>query len=217
MHIILFGPPGAGKGTQAKMLEREYAVPQLSTGDMLRAAVAEQSELGKQAQKIMQEGGLVSDDIIISMIEQRISQADCSKGFLLDGFPRTIPQARGLDTMLQRTNRDIDCVIELKVDDEVLVERISGRFSCVNCGAGYNDKSNLPAKEGVCDICGGTEFSRRHDDNEQTVRQRLQTYYEQTAPVLPFYQEQGKHVEINGMQDVQSVFADMRKIIDKNA
>jgi len=213
-NLILFGPPGAGKGTQAKIIEETYSIPQLSTGDMLRAAVAEKTELGKQAEKIMKSGGLVSDDLIVGMIKDRISKSDCTNGFILDGFPRTNAQADALDQMLQENDSKIDAVIEIKVNDEFIVERICNRFTCSDCGTGYNAKTQTPTKDGVCDKCGGTNFSHREDDNKDTVSERLKTYHRQTAPVLPYYKEKNLHNEVNGMADINEVTSQIKDIIN---
>lgn len=207
MKLILLGPPGAGKGTQAKRLEEKFSLVHLSTGDMLREAIASGSDLGKQVKELVESGALVSDAIIIQMIEARIAAPDCGKGFILDGFPRTVAQAKALDGMLAGKDLKIDHVIELGVEDSALVKRISGRFSCAACGAGYHDEFKPLATEGVCDSCGGKEFSRRKDDNAQTVKTRLAAYHSQTAPILPYYREKGILVTIDGMADFNTVAA----------
>ena len=205
MNIILFGAPGSGKGTQAKRLEDTRGLVQLSTGDMLRAAVASGSEMGQQAKKVMDAGELMPDEIMIKIISDRIDEPDCKNGFILDGFPRTSPQAEALDRLLAEKTLTLGKVIELRVDEEALVERITGRYSCSKCGAGYHDKFQKPKQDGVCDACGSTEFTRRSDDNEETVRSRLSAYHSQTAEIVPYYRAKGILAEIDGMQDIEDV------------
>lgn len=213
MKLILLGPPGAGKGTQSKRLEEAYGIVQLSTGDMLRAEVAAGSELGKQAKEVMEAGGLVSDDLIIAMISKRIDEDDCANGFILDGFPRTVPQAEALDKTLADKGIGIDKVIAFEVDAEAMVTRITGRFTCSECGAGYHDEFQKPAKDGVCDKCGGTTFARRADDNAETVRARLQAYEDQTAPIISYYRDKGTLRVVDGMADIDDVTAQLKEIL----
>lgn len=209
MKLILLGPPGAGKGTQAAHLRDAYGIAHLSTGDMLREAVAAGTDLGREAKAVMDAGALVSDDLMIALVAERIGQPDCARGFILDGFPRTTAQAEALDRLLAERDDGIDAVIELAVDDEVLVDRVSGRFTCAACGAGYHDRHKRPQVEGVCDVCGGTEFKRRADDTAETVRARLAAYHEQTAPLLPYYRERGVLVTVDGMASIEAVQAEI--------
>ena len=211
--MILLGPPGAGKGTQAKRLSTALGVPQLSTGDMLRAAIAAGSQLGKQVKAVMDAGKLVSDDIVNALVGERIDQPDAREGFILDGFPRSLPQAEALDKLLADRKIKIDRVIEMQVDDEALVERITGRFTCANCGAGYHDRFQRPRKDGVCDQCGGTRFTRRDDDKEETVRARLKAYHAQTAPLLPYYKARGVLVGVDGMASIDEVTRQMKAAV----
>ncbi len=213
MKIILLGPPGAGKGTQSKRLEKAHGLVQLSTGDMLRAERAAGTELGRKVQAIMDAGQLVSDDIIVDMIEKRIGAADCRNGFVLDGFPRTVPQAEALDAMLARRNMKLDYVIELAVDEDALVDRIDGRFSCAKCGASYHERNKRPKVAGVCDVCGSKDFIRRADDNAETVKARLAAYHAQTAPILPYYRAKGILRQVDGMADIPEVTRQIETIL----
>lgn len=205
MNIILFGPPGAGKGTQAQRLQDKHGMVQLSSGDMLRAAVASGGELGGKAGSAMAAGELVSDDIIIGIIAARIAEPDCAGGFVLDGFPRTVEQAEALDRIFEEKGLRLDAVVEITVDDEILTERITGRFTCAGCGAGYHDRFRQPKAKGVCDDCGGAVFTRRADDNAETVKSRLAAYHKQTEPVRPYYREKGLLREVDGMVSIDKV------------
>ena len=215
MIIILLGPPGAGKGTQATRLMRKNGLVQLSTGDMLRAAVAAETEVGKKAKEFMEAGKLVTDEIVIGIIADRIEEEDCKDGFLLDGFPRTVAQAEALDQLLKEKDLKVDAVVEMKVEDESLVDRITGRYTCANCNQGYHDTNLKPQKADVCDSCGSTNFNRRSDDNRETVVSRLATYHAQTAPLLPFYGAQGVLRTIDGMADIDDVTVQINDVLDK--
>jgi adenylate kinase len=212
MNLILLGPPGAGKGTQAERLAKSADLVQLSTGEMLREEVRSGNELGKMAKRIMDSGALVPDDLIITMISNRIDGVD-GKGIILDGFPRTTAQAAALDKMLADKGLRLDHVIQLKVDEDAIVERLSGRFACAKCGAGYHDTFARPKKDGVCDRCGSTEFTRRSDDNPETVRARLAAYREQTAPILPYYEQKGVLKTVDGMGAMDEVFGQIQRVI----
>jgi adenylate kinase len=215
VNIILLGPPGAGKGTQAKSIEDRRGMKQLSTGEMLRAAVAAGTDTGKRAKAVMDRGELVSDDIVVSIIADRLDHSDVKKGFILDGFPRNTAQAEALDKMLASKGLKLDAVVEMKVQDEALVERITGRFTCAKCGKGYHDRFEKPKVAGVCDICGGTEFTRRADDNEKTVRDRLGIYNKRTAPLVTYYGAKGKLKTIDGMADIAQVTRQIEEVLDQ--
>lgn len=205
MNIILLGPPGAGKGTQASRLVDEYGMVQLSTGDMLREAVKAQTEIGKQAEAVMKAGALVSDEIVSGLIGDKLDSLSAETSVIFDGYPRTAEQAHSLDDILTSRGRKLDHVIELEVDEDALVDRITGRFTCATCGEGYHDRYKLPKVDGVCDNCGGTEFKRRPDDNEATVRTRMAEYRAKTEPILPIYEERGLVSRVDGMGKIDAV------------
>ena len=213
MRLILLGPPGAGKGTQAQRIVEKHGIPQLSTGDMLRAAVAAETDVGKRAKTVMDAGKLVSDDIVIAIVSERIDQPDCANGFILDGFPRTLVQADATETMLRDKGMDLSAVIELRVDDKELIRRVSGRYSCAQCGTVYHDTDKVPAKEGVCDKCGSTHFKRRPDDNAETMTQRLEVYYKETSPLIGYYYAKGKLKSVDGMAEMDAVTAEIEKLL----
>lgn len=214
MNIILLGPPGAGKGTQASRLVRERGMVQLSTGDMLRAAVKAGTPVGLEAKAVMAAGELVSDDIVSGILSERLDQPDIAGGFILDGYPRTAVQAETLDRLLSEKGMRLDHVIELEVDEDVLVDRVTGRFTCATCGEGYHDRHKLPKLAGVCDICGGTEFKRRPDDNETTVRTRMAEYRAKTEPILPHYEARGMMNRVDGMAGMDAVSASIAAVLD---
>lgn len=213
VNLILLGPPGAGKGTQARMLEESFGLVQLSTGDLLREAVAAGTEAGKAAKAVMEKGELVSDEIVIAILSDRLDQPDVTKGTILDGFPRTEAQAAALDTLLADRGQKIDAAISLEVDDEAMIARVSGRYTCAACGEGYHDEFKQPASEGVCDKCQGTEFKRRADDNAETVRTRLSAYHAQTAPLISYYDTRRALTRVPAMGDIDEIAADLGKIV----
>lgn len=215
MKIIFLGPPGAGKGTQAQRLAEKYHLAQISTGDMLRAEVKSGSAAGIQAKQIMEAGQLFPDDLMVAMIQNRIRADDCKNGFILDGFPRNVDQAKALDTMFYQQNLKLDAVLCLQVDAEILADRISGRFSCAKCGASYNKQFKKPLQDGVCDVCGSMEFVSRADDNKDTVLARLRIYEEQTAPLLPYYENKHCLYKVNGMQTMDDVTKEIEQVLKK--
>lgn len=216
MNIILLGPPGAGKGTQARILMDDLGLVQLSTGDMLRAAVAAGSEVGNKAKAVMEAGELVSDEIVIGVVADRLNQPDTKAGVIFDGFPRTVAQAEALDQLLAEKGLVLDAVVVMDVDDDLLVDRVSGRFTCASCGEGYHDTHKRPAREGICDNCGGNEFKRRADDNAETVRSRLMAYHADTAPLIDYYSGTGKLKTVDGMAAIDDVAAAIRRILGKD-
>jgi adenylate kinase len=216
VDIILLGPPGAGKGTQAKRLEQTRGMIQLSTGDMLRSAREAGTPVGLRVREVMDRGELVSDAIVSALIGEHLDSA-MDKGAIFDGYPRTCPQAEALEILLEERGRKLDHVIELVVDEEMLVDRITGRFTCATCGAGYHDSFHMPKSEGICDVCGGHEFKRRPDDNEQTVRTRMAEYRAKTAPILPYYEEKGLVRRVDGMASVEEVAAAIDSVLDSES
>ena len=215
--VILLGPPGAGKGTQARMLEEDFGLVQLSTGDLLRAAVAAGTEAGKKAKAVMEAGQLVSDEIVLAILKDRMAEPDVGKGVILDGFPRTEGQAAALDALLAEAGEKVTAAISLEVDDEAMVGRVSGRYTCAGCGEGYHDTFKLPAQAGVCDKCGGSTFKRRADDNAETVRERLKAYHAQTAPLIAYYDRIGVLEKIDAMGLIADIRAALGQIVGRVA
>ena len=215
MNLILLGPPGAGKGTQAKRLEQAHGLDQLATGDMLRAETASGSELGRRIKAVMDSGALVSDGIVIETIERRIAAPEAKRGVILDGFPRNVPQAEALDTMLARHGLKLDRVILMEVDEAELVDRLAGRFSCRKCGASYHERYNRPKREGECDVCGASDFVQRPDDRPEAVKTRFEVYRQQTAPILPYYRDRGILSTVDGMGEIDEVTRQIETIISR--
>jgi adenylate kinase len=215
--LIFLGPPGAGKGTQARMLEEDFGLIQLSTGDLLRAAVAAGTEAGRKAKAVMEAGQLVSDDIVLAILKDRMAQPDVAKGVILDGFPRTTGQAAALDTLLAKAGRSVTAAISLEVEDEAMVARVSGRYTCATCGEGYHDAFKQPATAGVCDKCGGTGFKRRADDTAKTVRDRLSAYHAETAPLIAHYDRLSVLERVPAMGSIEGIRARLAEIVGRVA
>lgn len=213
--LILLGPPGAGKGTQARMLEERFGLVQLSTGDLLRGAVAAGTEAGRQAKAVMEAGGLVSDAIVLAVLKDRMAAPDVARGVILDGFPRTAAQAEALDALLAATGQRVNAVVSMEVDDQAMIARVAGRFTCATCGEGYHDDFKRPAVAGVCDRCGGTTFKRRADDNAETAGARLAAYHAQTAPLIAYYEGRGVLERVNGMASIPEIACDLASIVER--
>ena len=216
MDLILLGLPGAGKGTQAARITKKYDLPHISTGDMFRAAMKNETELGKEAKKYMDAGDLVPDQVTNGIVEERLDEDDAQTGFLLDGYPRTINQAQALEDMLEDKGRSLDTVLYIQVDKEILLERLTGRFICSNCGATYHKTNKQPEKEGVCDVCGSTDFYQRDDDKPETVKRRIQVNEDQTNDLVDFYKDRGIVARVDGQGDPNDVFEDVKEILDQN-
>jgi adenylate kinase len=214
MQIVLFGPPGAGKGTQAKFISEQYNIPHISTGDILRENVREDTPLGKKAKTYMDKGALVPDSVLIDIIKDRLQKPDTRKGFLLDGFPRTLPQAESLDGILDDINKDLDAVVDIEVSTMELVKRLSGRLTCRNCGATYNVKTNPPKYDNICDACGG-ELYQRADDTENAIRNRIDVYKKQTSPLIDYYKKKGILMDIDGEREIDEVRSDISKALER--
>ena len=212
MKLIIMGPPGAGKGTQAALIKEEFKLAHISTGDMFRAAIKNSTPLGLEAKKFIDQGNLVPDSVTIGLVKERLQEADCKEGFMLDGFPRTIAQAEALDEILKELNMKLDAVLNIAVDSEVLVDRIVGRRVCKQCGAGYHVTNLKPKKEGICDVCG-SELTQRKDDTKETVVTRLEVYTNQTKPLLDYYNKQDLVKEVNGLGDIDVIFGEIKKVL----
>jgi adenylate kinase len=217
MNLILLGPPGAGKGTQAKLLEEKFSLKQLSSGDMLRAAVQGGTPVGQKAKSFMDNGALVPDDLVVEVVFEHLANLKDGSGFILDGFPRTVEQAEALDEWLDERGAAIDRVIVIKVRDELLIERVAGRYTCAKCGEGYHESFKRPATEGVCDKCGSHEFKRRADDNRETVKNRLEVYHTQTAPLIDYYEGHGKVAVVDGEAPIENVSKQIDEVFSENA
>lgn len=215
MQLILMGLPGAGKGTQAEFIKEDYNIPHISTGDMFRLAIEEGTELGKVAKSHIDSGSLVPDEVTNGIVEERLSREDCNEGFLLDGFPRTLPQAKALEAIGKRIDKDIDYVIYVDVPEDILLERLTGRRVCPKCGASYHIIFNKPKQDGICDH-DGTELIHREDDNEETMQNRLDAYTEQTEPLLDFYRDQNKLISVNGDQQIDKVFKELKEKLENS-
>lgn len=215
MDLVLLGPPGAGKGTQARKLQGRFGLVQLSTGDLLRDAVAQGTEAGIAAKTVMERGDLVSDEIVVAILRDRLGESDCQAGVIFDGFPRTAVQAEALDALMAETGRGVGAAISLEVDDDAMVARISGRFTCAACGEGYHDSFKTPANPDECDQCGGTVFTRRADDNAETVTQRLAAYHAQTEPLISYYGRQGVLRNVDAMQNIEQVEQNLTAIVEE--
>jgi adenylate kinase len=211
--MIIIGPPGAGKGTQASRIEAMLSIGNLSTGALLRDAIASGSSLGNKAKVLVEGGNFVPDDVMVELVSARIAEPDCESGFILDGFPRTLQQAEALDEMLAEQGKKVDVVLEIKTEDDVVVERINGRFACKTCGEGYHKAYKTPKSEGVCDVCAGTEFEMRADDSDEKIRTRLSLYHEQTAPILPYYQKRGILRSVDGAKDLDDVTQELKEVL----
>lgn len=213
LNLILLGPPGVGKGTQAKILVEKYGLCQISTGDMFRERITQEDALAVDLKAILDAGQLVPDELTIKMLADRIEKPDCAEGFILDGFPRTVGQAEALDSLLAEKNKKLDSVIELSVEEEAVVKRITGRFTCAHCGAIYHEENNPPKQEGVCDHCGHRHFARRSDDTEDVVKSRLQAYHDKTAPIIPYYKAKSLLKTVDGMGTVKAVSAEIDAVL----